>query len=70
MNSVLCQPWPFTDTLLAGFFAELDGDDAITLDKDELALGEWADREDIPPAESNISLTSEMMELFRTGKQL
>lgn len=64
------QPWPFTDTLLAGFFAELDGDDAITLDKDELALGEWADREDIPPAESNISLTSEMMELFRTGKQL
>lgn len=64
------QPWPFTDTLLAGFFAELDGDDAITLDKDELALGEWVDREDIPPAESNISLTSEMMELFRTGKQL
>lgn len=60
------QPWPFTDTLLAGFFAELDGDDSITLDEDELAIGEWMDRKDIPPAESNISLTSEMMELFRT----
>lgn len=63
------QPWPFTDTLLAGFFAELDGDDTITLDKEELSLGEWVDRNDIPPADSNISLTSEMMELFRTSKQ-
>lgn len=61
------QPWPFTDTLLAGFYAELDGDDNITLDKDELAVGEWLDRKDIPTAELNISLTSEMMEMFRTG---
>jgi NAD+ diphosphatase len=60
------QPWPFTDTLLAGFYAELDGDDTITLDQNELAVGEWLDRNDIPPAELNISLTSEMMELFRT----
>lgn len=60
------QPWPFTDTLLAGFYAELDGDDTITLDQNELAIGEWLDRNDIPPAELNISLTSEMMELFRT----
>lgn len=62
------QPWPFTDTLLAGFYAELDGDDTITLDENELALGVWLDREEIPPADMNISLTSEMMEAFRTGK--
>lgn len=61
------QPWPFTDTLLAGFFAELDGDDTITLDQNELALGVWLSREDVPPADLNISLTSEMMEIFRTG---
>ena len=61
------QPWPFTDTLLTGFFAELDGDDTITLQEDELALGVWMEREDIPPAEYHISLTSEMMEAFRTG---
>lgn len=61
------QPWPFTDTLLAGFYAELDGDDTITLQEDELALGVWLNRKDIPPAELNISLTSEMMEAFRTG---
>ncbi len=61
------QPWPFTDTLLAGFYAELDGDDTITLQEDELALGVWLNREDIPPEELKISLTGEMMEAFRTG---
>lgn len=62
------QPWPFTDTILAGFFAQLDGDDKITLQEDELALGIWIDRQEIPPEELRISLTGEMMEAFRTGK--
>lgn len=61
------QPWPFTDTILAGFFAELDGDDAISLQEDELSLGIWLNRKDIPPAERSISLTGEMQEAFRTG---
>ncbi|NMA68796.1 MAG: NAD(+) diphosphatase [Desulfitobacterium sp.] len=61
------QPWPFTDTLLVGIFAELDGEDTITIQEDELSLAVWVPREDIPPAESNISLTSEMMEAFRKG---
>lgn len=61
------QPWPFTDTILAGFYAELDGDDIITLEEDELSLGVWMNREDIPPEELKISLTGEMMEAFRTG---
>lgn len=62
------QPWPFTDTILAGFYAELDGDDAITLQEDELALGVWVNREDIPEDELKISLTGEMMDAFRNGK--
>lgn len=61
------QPWPFSDTILAGFYAELDGDAAITLDEEELSVGVWVKKEDIPPAERNISLTAEMMEAFRTG---
>ena len=64
------QPWPFTDTLLAGFFAELDGDDTITLEEDELSMGIWMDRKDIPPESLPISLTGEMMEAFRTGVKL
>lgn len=61
------QPWPFTDTILAGFFAELEGDDTISLQEDELSLGVWLNRKDIPPAERSISLTGEMQEAFRTG---
>jgi len=61
------QPWPFTDTILAGFFAELDGDNTITLEEEELSLGVWVTREDIPPEELSISLTGEMMEAFRRG---
>ena len=59
------QPWPFTDTLLAGFFAELDGDDKIVLDEEELSVGIWMNREDIPKQDNRISLTGEMMEVFR-----
>ncbi|NCB41378.1 MAG: NAD(+) diphosphatase [Clostridia bacterium] len=61
------QPWPFTDTLLVGFFAELKGDDTIVLQEDELSLGLWIEKEDIPPSESKISLTSDMMEAYRNG---
>ena len=61
------QPWPFSDSLLSGFFAELDGDDTITLDQEELSLGVWMKRDEIPPDESKISLTGAMMEAFRTG---
>lgn len=62
------QPWPFSDTLLAGFYAELDGDDTIRLDEDELAVGVWMPRQEIPEPANNISLTSEMIEAFRKGE--
>jgi NAD+ diphosphatase len=61
------QPWPFSDAILAGFFAELDGDDTITLEEEELSVGVWVNREDIPKQDESISLTSEMIEAFRTG---
>lgn len=60
------QPWSFTDTLLIGFYAELDGDDeTITLDREELALAEWIEREDIPEDSNHVSLTSEMIRRFK-----
>lgn len=59
------QPWPFTDTILAGFFAELDGDNTIHLDEDELSIGVWIPREELPEQDNNISLTGEMIEVFR-----
>ncbi|WP_461810405.1 NAD(+) diphosphatase [Faecalimonas sp.] len=59
------QPWSFTDTLLFGFFVDLDGEDEITLDTEELALAEWFEREDIPIVDKNISLTNEMILYFK-----
>lgn len=61
------QPWPFSGSLLIGYFAELDGDDTVTLQESELSEATWFNREDIPIPSSNISLTSEMIELFRSG---
>jgi len=61
------QPWTFTDTLLMGFYAELDGDDAITIQEDELSEGAWYHRTEIPQDYSPISLTGEMIEYFRTN---
>lgn len=61
------QPWSFSDTLLVGFFCELDGEAAITLDEDELALAEWFGREELPAAYEDISLTNEMMMAFKTS---
>ena len=34
------QPWAFSDTLLMGFYCDLDGNDAITLDREELGGGQ------------------------------
>lgn len=59
------QPWTFTDTLLMGFFAELDGSDAITVEEDELSEAQWFHRSRIPTDYSAISLTGEMIEYFR-----
>ncbi|MCI6637814.1 MAG: NAD(+) diphosphatase [Bilifractor sp.] len=60
------QPWPFSDTLLMGFFCELDGDqDQITLEEDELSMAGWYPPADVPEDREHASLTSEMMTVFR-----
>lgn len=59
------QPWVYTDTLLCGFFAELDGSDRITLQESELAEAVWFSRDELPEDHSSISLTGEMIEYFR-----
>ena len=62
------QPWAFSDTLLMGFYCDLDGDAKITLDEEELALAEWFEREEIPVEPSRDSLTNEMIIKFKQGE--
>ncbi len=62
------QPWSFTDTLLFGFFCQVDGDDTITMDERELSVAQWASREEVPDDPEGISLTREMMTVFKEGR--
>lgn len=59
------QPWSFTDTLLMGFFVDLDGDETIILDHNELSAAGWFTRDEIPVEENNLSLTNEMIMYFK-----
>lgn len=59
------QPWPFSESLLFGFYAELDGSDQITLQEEELSEAGWFRRQDIPVEEDKISLTNEMIMAFK-----
>ena len=61
------QPWVFTDSLLMGFFADLEGGDTIRIQESELAEAGWFHRSEIPDDHSPISLTGEMIEVFREG---
>lgn len=55
------QPWGFSGGLLMGFFCEADGDTALTIDTNELSLGEWVDIRQLKDMDDGVSLTREMM---------
>lgn len=63
------QPWSFTDTLLLGFYCDLDGDGHIHIDEEELSVGEWLSPEEIPTEYDGISLTNEMIIRFKNGEK-
>ena len=59
------QPWALSDSLLFGFFCDLDGPEEIRVDGDELSVAEWVSREEIPNRDDGYALTAEMIEYFR-----
>lgn len=61
------QPWAFTSTLLFGFYAHVRGDDAITMNEEELRVARWADRMENIETGGSASLTSEMIANFMKG---
>lgn len=61
------QPWSFTDTLLFGFYCEVESPQEIVLDENELSVAEWFEREEIPVTEKSVSLTNEMILNFKHG---
>ena len=63
------QPWGCAGNLTLGYWAELDGDDAVTLEERELAEARWFDRTEVPVMDDNTSLTSAMVRAFAEGKE-
>jgi len=62
------QPWGMAQDILMGFYCEADGDGEIHMDESELKYAEWVKREDIVLQPNNLSLTNEMMRMFKEGK--
>ena len=62
------QPWGMAQDILVGYFCEADGEDPIRMDEGELKYAEWVKREDIVLQPNNLSLTNEMMKVFKEGE--
>ena len=63
------QPWGIAQDILVGYFCEADGDDEIRLDENELKFAQWLKRDEIELQPDSISLTNEMMKVFKEGKK-
>lgn len=59
------QPWPFSGSLLMGFFAQVDGPSELTLETKELAEAVFMPRDMIDVPYEGRSLTNEMICCFR-----
>lgn len=62
------QPWGTDCDLLLGFTCEVDGDDTITMDENELSVAEWVKREDMETEDDGLSLTGELMRMFKENR--
>lgn len=65
LRYVRSQPWGFSDSLLMGFFAELEGTDQVKVDNVELAEAVWFKREELPELPHTLTLTNTLIETFR-----
>lgn len=60
------QPWPFSSSLLFGFWCRTDTYE-LNIDHSELKEGEWKTKDDFFDTLDGSSLTSEMIRLFQSG---
>ena len=65
---IASQPWGFSQSLMLGFAAELDGPAEITLQESELSDAHWFPREQVPGNDSTASIAFDLMERFRRGE--
>ena len=61
------QPWSYSDSLLMGFVADLDGDPELTVDHNENYDAFWVDRKDMQNSKDDYTLTRELLDEFARG---
>lgn len=61
------QPWGLTGIEMMGFYAELEGDDTVTIQETELAEARWFDRGELKE-EATMSLSFTLIDTFRRGE--
>ena len=59
------QPWGVASDILSGYWCDVDGDPTIHRDASELGRAVWAGPDQIPGQPDDLSLTNEMMCLWR-----
>jgi len=64
------QPWPFSSSLMLGFFAEYDGDKPIKVDGIELSHADWFDADNLPEIPNKDSVAGEMIRIFREKNKI
>ncbi len=59
------QPWGISGDVLVGFWCDVEGDPTIHLDEEELSRASWVSAKDVELQPDDLSLTNEMMRVFR-----
>ena len=62
------QPWGMAQDILTGFFCDAEGDTTIRMDEGELRSAVWTKRSDIVLQPGSLSLTNEMMLMFKENR--
>ena len=62
------QPWPFSGSMMIGFFAEADDTQPVRPDNVEITEAGWFSRGNLPNHPPAISIAGEMIEQFEKGK--
>ena len=62
------QPWPFSGSLMIGFFAEADDTQPVRVDNIEITKAAWFTRGNIPNYPPKISIAGELIDRFEKGE--
>jgi NAD+ diphosphatase len=62
------QPWPFSGSMMIGFFADADDKQLIRPDNKEISDASWFQRGKLPNHPTTFSIAGEMIELFENNQ--